>query len=314
MRLDDVRDLIDELDGGRAADPALHALLGMNSAPSQLGLAVGAGAGPGDYRLVLLLERADGAALETASALGNAAGEDVTLLITGRFVLDSARSTQGRARPLRPGTSIGLTGRDDAGTLGAFVRLSSGAVALLSNAHVLSPHADGRPSGQVMQPGGFDGGSEPVAAVTVTAPVQPGVIKPIDAAAAALSPGVIHDTALCLVDRPFVSVGRAAIGMRVAKVGRTTGLTRGEVVGIDGRVWMDYPAGRVRLRDLVLTRGDEPFSHAGDSGAVLFAEDSLMACALHVGRNVPEVEPDSVYAVAHQMEDVLDRLDATLVS
>jgi hypothetical protein len=313
MRLDELRNLIDSVDDGTAADPAVSALLGTPSGPDQLGLAIGEGRGAGDYRLIVLLDRADGDRLDTASAMQEAARGDATFLVTGRFGLDTAPVTRLAARPLRPGVSIGLVGHGHAGTLGAFVRLNNGSVALLGNAHVLSPRADGRPGGEVIQPGGYDGGTAPVATVAVAAPVEPGVVLPIDAAAAALHDGVEHDLSVALVGAPFSEVAAAQIGTRVAKVGRTTGLTRGTVIGVEGRVWMNYPSGRVRLRNLVLTRGDDRFSLPGDSGAVLFREEDSAAVALHVGSNVEEDEPAVVYALSHQLHDVLNRLDATLL-
>lgn len=76
------------------------------------------------------------------------------------------------------------------------------------------------------------------------------------------------------------------IGDAVVKSGRTTGVTRGRVVGLQARTTVDYGEGlSARFVDQVIVQGDSgDFSQPGDSGSIiLFADDLTPAGLLFAG-------------------------------
>lgn len=317
MELQAVRQLMDQALTDGTAVAARHHLLGSSALQGDIGLAAGAGRGPGDYDLLILLEREDGDSLEAASALREAAGGQARSLLSGPFTAETAPPGPLTTveRPLRPGASISVAGRQAAGTLGGFVRLADGRVGLLSNAHVLSPGAAGEVGNDVWQPGGLDGGSEIVASVTVSLPMLAHVVNPIDAAAAALGDEVEFDLDVLVLDEPLLGTASPVPSTAVAKVGRTTGLTFGNILGIDARIPMTYGNRRIHLRGLMLTEGEAArFSKPGDSGSIVFGRQDRLAYGLHVGSNQSADTSRLPLAVAHPIEDVLAGLGAQLVT
>src|SRR5207253_1870555 len=103
----------------------------------------------------------------------------------------AAASLRRRVRPLRPGLSIAhpcVT----AGTLGGFLRLPDGRLAVLSNSHVLAASGTAAIGDPVLQPGPADGGGPADRVATLAAFRRFAVEGPglVDAAAAALDDGV----------------------------------------------------------------------------------------------------------------------------
>jgi hypothetical protein len=183
----------------------------------------------------------------------------------------------GRTRPLRPGVSIShvLVG---AGTLGAFVRVD-GAVDVLSNYHVLVGSPSSRLGDPTLQPGRGDGGQEPedrVAALAGFHPLLPGGRGVVDAAVARLDPGVEVDPRFPV--GPVTATVAAAGPWRVAKVGRTTGLTCGRITAVeldDVVVGYGDELGELTFDDQVEVEGlgGSSFSRGGDSGALVYRTD-----------------------------------------
>ena len=202
---------------------------------------------------------------------------------------------QGRVRPLVPGVSIGHA-RVTAGTLGAFV-VARGATFVLSNDHVLADEDRARKGDAVLQPGAYDGGK----AADVVARFERAVrLKKtgnlVDAALARLVDDVACDASKLrglgtlgpLREEPLQP------GDRVAKLGRTTGLTRGIVSAIEvDRVIVGYDRGELRFDDQVeiSPAGKTPFSRGGDSGSVIVDASRGPSALLFAGNDA-----DTTYA------------------
>ena len=168
-----------------------------------------------------------------------------------------------RLRPARPGGSVGFKFPDPAhaqyvmaGTFGA-VAEASGTRYILSNNHVL---ADG------------DVGKDQIAKLTRFVPVKAGGGNTVDCAIAeVLDPKLVRATFLPKVGKlkspePIA----AAEGMRVMKVGRTTGFTTGVVTDVSATLKVKYDLGVVRFDDQVFVEGDRgAFSDRGDSGSLI---------------------------------------------
>ncbi|MGH7556339.1 MAG: hypothetical protein ACREMD_00875 [Gemmatimonadota bacterium] len=217
----------------------------------------------------------------------------VVVEVTGMFVALSDPTT--RARPAPLGFSVGHPAIT-AGTIGARVT-KNGNVYVLSNNHVLANGNDANIGDGAIQPGDFDGGSDPADRIGTLAEFQPinfsGGVNFIDAAIAisttadlgnatptddaygtpsstifgdANSDGVFDDTSDLL-------------GVNVQKYGRTTELTTGQISEIDVSVEVCYEVVFIFCTKSALFQdqiaiGSATFSDGGDSGSLIVTNDS----------------------------------------
>ncbi|PZR53437.1 hypothetical protein DNL40_07980 [Xylanimonas oleitrophica] len=200
-----------------------------------------------------------------------------------------ASGETGRVRPLRPGVSIANVAVT-AGTLGAFVvEAGSSTPQVLSNWHVLAGSTTAAAGDVVVQPGPADGGQEPrdrVGTLGRLVPLEPGRSNLVDAALAVLDDGIEVD-----LDHPVgrvTTTAQALGGEAVAKIGRTTALTRGRVTAIElDDVLVGYGDdlgvlgfdGQVEVEPT----GTGPFSRGGDSGSLVYREDGVALGLLFAG-------------------------------
>lgn len=187
------------------------------------------------------------------------------------------------------------------GTLGALVADSTGRQYILSNNHVLARSDHGSVGDAIVQPGLIDNNCTPNGAGPGTVPVASLFTWPslksnatnVDAAVAQVASHTVDETGkimelgtrqpdgLLAAAPPGVSSsnGRgepATLQMRVAKSGRTTGLTCGGISAIDVDVSVDYFSDCAETRpylskvftNQIAVSGDR-FSDAGDSGALV---------------------------------------------
>lgn len=216
-----------------------------------------------------------------------------------------------RVRPAVGGVSIGHVGIT-AGTFGCLVKRGAD-VLILSNNHVLANSNDAQVGDPILQPGPIDGGTDPADRIAVLDRFVPVVLSEqpstcalaravasvtnavarllgssarlravseraatnlVDAATARpLDPGWVSDEIAGL--GAVRGQARAELGMRIAKSGRTTGLTTGTIDQVDVTVDVQYGAGRVaRFTDQVMAGA---MSQGGDSGsAVLDTEGNVV--------------------------------------
>lgn len=193
-----------------------------------------------------------------------------------------------RADPLRGGISISDNRHYAAGTLGArVIDRSTGVEMMLSNWHVLVADWAGRPGQPIYQPGRLDRGA---AADTVARLTRDAMSNNLDAAVATLtgSRGLVNDQ---LGLGPITGVALATHGLRVAKSGRTTGVTYGRVTGLGGVAQIAYSGIQRLIRQVVTI---DPFwggevSRPGDSGSVWLENEKRQAVGLHfAGSDAPE--------------------------
>src|SRR5262245_7347162 len=212
-----------------------------------------------------------------------------------------------RIQPLRGGISISDGRRPIAGTLGGPVLdRSTGHAMILSNWHVLSG-VFGRPGGAILQPGRLDGGTptDQVARLDRNA-----MTSNLDAAVATLGderPIVNGPWGL----RPIRGSALAQLGMSVEKSGRTSGVTRGVVTGVEGtkRTYYAGAGYRVIRHVISITPGDPELSLPGDSGAMWIDEATTKVVALHFAGNQPGHTEE---ALAIDIGPVLDALGVDL--
>ncbi|HEX8163100.1 MAG TPA: hypothetical protein VF538_14620 [Pyrinomonadaceae bacterium] len=203
---------------------------------------------------------------------------------TDVVVLGRLRPEVNAARgPVQPGNSIGHV-EITAGTLGAVVTKGD-ALHVLSNSHVLARGGLAKRGDAIIYPGDADGGAMPDDLVARLADfvkfktggefvnrVDCAIAKPTAARLSALVPEI-----------KGLGLPRGTIqpqrGMKVTKVGRTTGKTKGEVRDIHFRFVLDYEGvGEVGFVDQVLcTR----YTAGGDSGSLVIDQATGRAVGLH---------------------------------
>lgn len=189
------------------------------------------------------------------------------------------------------------------GTLGCFVG-QSGAVQMLSNNHVLAGENQATIGDRIQQPGALGAVLEQVVAeLSAFVPLQFASeghlgmaedegVNLVDAATARLAAEVNHLQAYLphhALKAP-TTVREPRLGERVYKVGRTTGLTRGQVSAVLVEAGpVGYSAGEAYFRRSFAVRGvmGTLFSSGGDSGtAIVAAQDGALLGLLYAGNGV----------------------------
>jgi hypothetical protein len=229
----------------------------------------------------------------------------------------------GRVRPLRPGVSIAHVDVT-AGTLGGFVVRAEGEgsaareVFALSNFHVLEGSPGAQVGDVILQPGPADGGRDPedrVGVLSQVAPLARGQRATVDAAIALLDdPAVDPEYPV----GPVATTAAVTGGEAVAKVGRTTGQTRGRVTAIemdDILVGYGDDLGVLAFDDQIEieSAGDGPFSRGGDSGSLVYREDGAAIGLLFAGSETGGSDGSGLTYV-NPIDAVLRTLGVTLLA
>ncbi|MBI2425188.1 MAG: hypothetical protein HYV27_20345 [Candidatus Hydrogenedentes bacterium] len=196
-----------------------------------------------------------------------------------------------RQRPLLIGCSVGHV-KVTAGTLGAFVQpRGGGALAMLSNNHVLANENKARKGDAILQQADLDGGRAPkdiVAALGAFVKLKRTGANFVDCAVAEIVDKIKADTVKMKGLGKLKGLGGEFLdeGAIVAKIGRTTGLTRGRVTAFElDDVYVDYDLGVIGFDNQIEIEGsgDGPFSDGGDSGSLIVDEDGLAVGLLFAG-------------------------------
>src|ERR1044071_2288252 len=127
------------------------------------------------------------------------------------------------------------------GTLGALVRDTQSVNYILSNNHVLGLAGSATVGDDLSQPGLIDNGCR-VATVVADFTVAPALSSNVDCAIAQLRTGQMDATgSIEDIGVPSSTVRTPAVGLSVAKSGRTTGFTTGTISSISTTVTVRYP-------------------------------------------------------------------------
>jgi hypothetical protein len=166
------------------------------------------------------------------------------------------------------------------GTLGGLVQDTLGIQYILSNNHVLARVNQAVAGEDISQPGLIDSNCQ-VATVVADFTVAPNLNQNVDAAIAQLRPGQMDPTGF-IEDIGIISsvVRNPAVGLGVAKSGRTTGFRTGSISSINTTVSIKYPTecGGKRGPTFSFTNqvviNSTTFSAGGDSGSVIVTNDA----------------------------------------
>jgi len=235
-------------------------------------------------------------------------GVPVQVVVTGKFY---ALSATGRfERPVPIGVSTGHPAIT-AGTIGC--RVTDGTdVYALSNNHVYANENNAEIGDDVLQPGAYDGGVDPDDSIGTLFDFEPIVFSrrarnEIDAAIAISTVGKLGTaTPAGGYGTPNSTIVEAFIGQLVQKFGRTTGLTQGEVTGVNATVTVGYGPGKTArfVKQIIIEPGD--YSAGGDSGSLIVTDDD--------NRNPVGLlfAGSSTHTVANRIDLVLTRFDVTV--
>ena len=133
----------------------------------------------------------------------------------------------------------------------------------------------------LIQPGSFDGGSSPADNMAILADFEPIVFQSCAAGGANVIDAAIGATTTALVGNstaagvgygtPRSTTIAPAVNMKVKKVGRTTGFTKGTIQAINATVNIGYSTGvACFVGQIVITPGS--FSDGGDSGSLIVVD------------------------------------------
>lgn len=226
---------------------------------------------------------------------------------------------QTRCRPLRIGCSVGHF-KVTAGTLGAVVRPRGGeSLAILSNNHVLANENRGKRGDGILQPGSYDGGAAPegvVAELAAFVKLKRSGANVVDAALATLVAGIEADAAKLTGLGKLRGLGDVFLdeGARVAKLGRTTGRTRGRVTAFElDNVMVEFEIGVLRFDGQIEieSEGDGTFSDGGDSGSLIVGDDRRAVALLFAGSDQGGANGQGL-TYANPIHTVLDKLKIEL--
>jgi hypothetical protein len=224
-----------------------------------------------------------------------------------------------RVRPAKGGYSVGHI-NITAGTIATCVYdiLPGGTVSppvqgvgipskyyILSNNHVLANVNAGSPGDPILQPGPFDGGTNPADRIASLSRFVPITLQPPVPVAlhnnlvdCAIAEGQFHDLDREIYWNAAVRGWRrkanVTVGTVVKKTGRTTNFTTGRITVINATVDINYGGGRVaRFKDQIVTTN---MSAGGDSGSLVLTLDNVAVGLLFAG--------SPIAMIANQIENV----------
>jgi len=307
MRLDSVRGLKQALLGEVVRPLARPRRMRAFSVPAMpvdrlpkvartVALGISRGKRENDFRLAVRVQRAEDVAAEIERIKQRARGE-VEVRYVGRITKRAKRARarqrrcgpegfQQRDRPLRIGQSIGHV-EVTAGTLGAFVAKRRGRTALvLSNNHVIANENNASAGDPIIQPGTIDDGRvarDVIGTLLEFVRMKPTGRNLVDCAIAKLDEAMEFDEKKLCGLPALAGEAEAEPELLVAKVGRTTGLTRGRVTAIEvDNVVVNYDFGNARFDNQIEieSTGRDMFSDGGDSGSLIVTKDERTSLAV----------------------------------
>jgi hypothetical protein len=239
-----------------------------------------------------------------------------------------------QSRPIQLGTSGGNINDDGrrfccGGTLGCVVEGTNGTFYILSNNHALAMSNFGLAGDRITQPGLIDGDcflndSAAVATLTTFVPMlyrqkhqkwRNAPTNIVDVAIAEILPGKVKtDGSILEIGQPSTTTVQPFVGMAVKKSGRTTGITSGTIVAVDGTIIVAYSStcgGKSKYKALFgnqIRILPSTFSNGGDSGS-LVVED-VPNCPRPVGLLFAGGRSDTF---ANPIDDVLSALNVSIV-
>lgn len=274
----------------------------------------------GEYVLAVRVQSRSERARHRIEDIRRQACAEVDVRFVGRIVRRSGPWFRRANRPLLIGGSLGHSAAE-AGTLGCFVRdRATQEVLVLSNNHVLARENLGSPGDAILQPARADGGRESrhtVGRLERFISLASDGVNHVDAALASLQ-DVESDHCTLTEHGRLAGLGEPFLdeGTEVAKIGRTTGISRGRVTAFEVDnvgVWFDQGYLRFDRQVEIEGVGSEPFSRAGDSGSLIVDAGCLAVGLLFAGTDFGGANGEGL-TYANPLALTLDTLAVDLLS
>jgi hypothetical protein len=210
------------------------------------------------------------------------------------------------------------------GTLGCRLRDKDGAVFALSNNHVFADENAGVIGDKIIQPGSLDEFNDNL---PICAPadvigtlfkfkelIPGGTPNIIDAAIVKTTTSLVGNAtppSPVAYGTPRTTVNnRPFIGLRVQKLGRTTGFTTGTITGLNQIVQVQYTPGLVTFVSQIEITGDVGlFADHGDSGSLIVDMDRFPVALLFAGAG-PLISGNPIQAVLDEFGMTIDGDDS----
>ncbi|MCD6415570.1 MAG: hypothetical protein J7M08_02590 [Planctomycetes bacterium] len=218
------------------------------------------------------------------------------------------------ARPAPIGVSTGNEGECSAGTIAC--RVTDGTnVYALSNNHVYAVENQAPIGSRILQPGLYDTGCtfDPENVIGTLHAFRTIVFdgeseNQIDAAIALCTTEMLDNgTPSNGYGTPQSATVAAEVGQKVMKYGRSTGMTYGNVTGVNAIVKVDYTSGVALFVDQIIVESKKPFIQAGDSGSLMVTDsDKSPVGLLFAGNQTGKL------AVANPIDLVLAAFGVTI--
>ena len=233
---------------------------------------------------------------------------------TGRFHAFSHPQRR-RMRPVRPGSSIGCQPKPGAVMAGTFAAIVAKGRKhyILSNNHVLASENKLPKGSPIFQPGLRDKNApskNQVAKLSRFIKLRAATPNKVDCAIAVLlaewDPVVLPRVNKLKSGIPI----RATTGMRVEKIGRTSGYTTGTIEDVNLTLKVGYDSGTLTFVDQILIKGDgrKSFGKGGDSGSLVVDRNSKRPVGLMFGGG------SGSFAIANHVSDVLQHLGVRIIA
>ncbi|HWN98310.1 MAG TPA: hypothetical protein VNS63_03465, partial [Blastocatellia bacterium] len=199
------------------------------------------------------------------------------------------------------------------GTLGSLVQ-ANGVSYVLSNNHVLARGDQAVAGEDISQPGLIDTGCQPTTIVADFTAAPP-LGSNVDAAVAQLRAGLMKATGE-IEDTGVISnvAGTPTVGLAVAKSGRTTGFTTGNISSINTSVSVQYQKGCNQGKKFTVAYTNQvvinssTFSAGGDSGSLIVSNTNAncrqAVALLYAG--------SSTSTIGNPIGEVLSKLSTSL--
>lgn len=217
---------------------------------------------------------------------------------------------QARKRPLEIGSSVGPLIENWGGTLGCFVKdIDDGKNYILSNHHVLYSEAGSKDS-FIVQPSTSNGGNKEDAIGLFVRSIgpDPSGVNNFDAALAGPI-SIEMQINIPSVGTHIAGVKRPVVGMKVYKIGVTTGKTFGIIHSVDSGIKVKGAKGILDYQDQIVISGTKEdfstpsfFTQSGDSGAVVLEYGTNMLVGLHFSGN------GSLYSCSNKIDPLFSKL------
>ena len=236
-------------------------------------------------------------------------------------VVAAAINQKAQSFPIELGTTGGNVNDVSAkfccsGTLGSLVS-RGGSQFILSNNHALARSDQATAGEAISQPGLVDNNCNPGNTVAILTQFAPLKTSNVDAAIAAAVPGAVDPSGAILEfgstnsqpAPPANTAVAAAIGMPVAKSGRSTALTCSSIGTVNATVQIDYQTScnsgttfTVTFNNQVIVNSGT-FSAAGDSGSLIVNSQTAQPVALLFGGNSATTVGNPILAVLTALKD-----------